>query len=235
MRVALLQMGAVTGDVPANLGRLAKAAEQAAARGADLLIAPELATTGYGAGEALHTLAEPASGAQISALSGIAARTRIGILAGFAEREAGRLYNSAAFVSGRAAPVIYRKSHLYGDYEKALFTPGEPAAVTVDWRGLKLGMLICYDVEFPENVRRLAMAGAHLVAVPTALPEVPEARLIARQMIPVRAFENQIFSAYANHTGRDSRFSYAGLSHIAAPDGRTLAQASATQEGLFFT
>jgi predicted amidohydrolase len=62
-----------------------------------------------------------------------------------------------------------------------------------------------------------------------------EARLIARQMIPVRAFENQIFIAYANHTGRDSRFSYAGLSHIAAPDGRTLAKASATQEGLIFT
>jgi predicted amidohydrolase len=53
-------------------------------------------------------------------------------------------------------------------------------------------------------------------------------------MIPVRAFENRIFIAYANHTGRDERFAYAGLSHIAAPDGGTLAKASATQTGLIF-
>ena len=102
----------------------------------------------------------------------------------------------------------------------------------VEWRGLKLGLLICYDVEFPENVRRLALAGADLVAVPTALPASPDAEMIAERVIPVRAFENQIFVAYANHTGRDDRFAYAGLSHVAAPDGSTLAKASATEPGL---
>ena len=64
-------------------------------------------------------------------------------------------------------------------------------------------MLICYDVEFPENVRRLAQAGAQAVLVPTALPASDHADFIARKMIPVRAFENQLFVAYVNHCGAD--------------------------------
>jgi predicted amidohydrolase len=93
-------------------------------------------------------------------------------------------------------------------------------------------MLVCYDVEFPENVRRLSLAGADLVAVPTALPAGPYSRMITERVIPVRAFENQIFVAYANLCGRDVLFTYAGLSHIAAPDGSTLAIAGATGEDL---
>ena len=100
--------------------------------------------------------------------------------------------------------------------------------------GLKLGFLICYDVEFPENVRRLARAGAELVVVPTALPAEPFANFIATRVVPVRAFENQIFVAYANHAGHDSRFSYAGLSSVAAPDGACLAAAADDAPALIF-
>ena len=76
MRIALLQMSAVPGDVPANLARIATAAAEAVQQGADLLIAPELATVGYGAGEALRDLAEPRGGAQIARLATIAADDR---------------------------------------------------------------------------------------------------------------------------------------------------------------
>ena len=79
--------------------------------------------------------------------------------------------------------------------------------------------MICYDVEFPEMIRHLALSGADLVLVPTALPASEHAAFIARSIIPVRAFENQVFVAYANHAGRDDAFAYAGLSGIAAPDG----------------
>ena len=72
------------------------------------------------------------------------------------------------------------------------------------------------------------MAGADLVLVPTALPASDHAAFIARSIIPVRAFENQVFVAYANHAGRDDAFAYAGLSGIAAPDGSDLARASET-------
>jgi predicted amidohydrolase len=142
------------------------------------------------------------------------------------------LYNSAALVTAGGPPVVYRKSHLYGDYERDLFAAGDPTACIASVAGLNVGMLVCYDVEFPENVRRLSLAGADLVAVPTALPAGPYSRMITERVIPVRAFENQIFVAYANLCGRDVLFTYAGLSHIAAPDGSTLAIAGATGEDL---
>lgn len=232
MRIAVLQMQARAGDAEANLVRIGDAVREAAAGKAQLLIAPELAVTGYGAGEAIRALAEPADGPTVSRLDALAKETGTAIVAGFAEAADGAVWNSAVFVDGARAPVVYRKSHLYADYEKSLFRAETPTIVTVDHAGLKLGLLICYDVEFPENVRRLAQAGCALVAVPTALPSGSHAAFIARQMVPVRAFENQVFVAYANHCGADDRFSYAGLSTVAAPDGSVLAAAQAQGESL---
>lgn len=232
MRLAALQMRAVPGDRDANLARIERAARDAAGRGASLLIAPELAVTGYGAGDAVRALAEPADGGAVARLRAASLDTGIAILAGFAEAADGSVWNSAVFVSGDADPVVYRKSHLYGDYERSLFTPAAPSAVVIDHAGTRLGILICYDVEFPENVRRLAQAGCSLVAVPTALPVGDHDAFIAQSMVPVRAFENQIFVAYVNHCGADDRFAYAGLSTIAAPDGGILASAGREDEEL---
>lgn len=234
MRIAILQMRAAAGDVTANLDRIERAASEAAAGGASLLIAPELATTGYGAGEAIRALAEPLGGPVTTRLEAVSIRTGIAIVAGFAEAADDVVFNSALFVDGRGGRLVYRKSHLYADYERKLFRPGQPAAVTFDHGGLKVGMLICYDVEFPENVRRLAQAGCDLIAVPTALPAGPQAAFIARRMVPVRAFENQVFVAYVDHCGADERFAYAGLSTVAAPDGSVLAGAGEKDEALLF-
>ncbi len=234
MRIAALQMRVVSGDQAASFARIEQAALNAAAGGAKLLVTPELALPGYGAGEAMRELAEEAGGDLVSRLQSLSAETGIAILAGFAERDGDCIRNSAAFASAGKAPVIYRKSHLYGPYERDLFRPEKPSAAIIEHAGMKLGMLICYDVEFPENVRRLAQAGAQAVLVPTALPASGHADLIARKMIPVRAFENQIFVAYVNFCGRDSRFAYAGLSSIAAPDGTMLAEAGESDEELLF-
>lgn len=232
MRLAALQMQATPGDVAANLARIGAAAERAAAAGAALLVAPELAVTGYGAGDAFDELAEPAEGAAVASLAELAAATGVAIVAGFAERDGRSVYNSAVFADGRRRPTVYRKSHLYGPYERSHFAASPPQATLFEFSGLRLGMLICYDVEFPENVRRLARAGADAVLVPTALPTGPHAAFIAGSMIAVRAFENQLFVAYANHAGADGRFAYAGRSVIAAPDGSLLAEAPATGEAL---
>lgn len=232
MRIAALQMQAVAGDVAANLSRIEQAAKEAASKGAGLLVAPELAVTGYGAGDAILGLAEPADGKTAGRLGEIARRTGLAIIAGFAERTGDTVYNSALFVEAGKPAAVYRKSHLYGDYERGLFRPEDPSACLVEFGGLKLGMLICYDVEFPENVRRLARAGAQAVLVPTALPASDHAALIAQKMIPVRAFENQIFVAYVNHCGADERFAYAGLSGVAAPDGELIAKAGSQKEAL---
>lgn len=233
MRIAVLQIKANEADIEANLERIGRAAGDAAAGGAGLLVVPELAVDGYGAGPRMADTAASFA-ASVARLEAIARQAGIAIACGMAEPDGGRLFNSAVFVDGVGAPVIYRKSHLYGDYERRLFVPGDPSATMFEWRGMKVGLLICYDVEFPENVRRLARAGADIVVVPTALPAGAYAGFIANSMIPVRAFENQVFIAYANHCGADSRFSYAGMSVIAGPDGSLLAAAEAEGEALLF-
>ena len=145
----------------------------------------------------------------------------------FAERAGDAIYNSAVFVEPAGERVIYRKCQLYGAYENALFAPGDAATATVDFGGLRLGLLICYDVEFPETGRHLALAGAELVLVPTAQPDTPDAPFIAEKVVPVRAFENGIAIVYADHAGGDGRFAYAGRSCIALPDGSDGARAPA--------
>ena len=235
MRIAGLQMQAVVGDIDANLVKIETAAGQAAAAGARLLIAPELALTGYGAAERFLDLAAHADGNLPERLAAIARRHGLAIVAGFAERDGDDVYNSALLIDSEGRQTVYRKSHLYGPYEKRWFRPDDPRTVLVTVDGIRLGMLICYDVEFPENVRRLAQAGADLVVVPTALPTGWSGRFIAEHMIRVRAFENQVFVAYINHCGSDPHFAYAGLSRIAAPDGSLLAEAAAEGEALLMT
>ncbi len=236
MRIAALQMHAIAGDAEANIERIAAAAADAAAGGARLLVVPELAVPGYGAGEvAFGRLASPATGDVAKHLGAIARDNALAIVAGFAEQDGTHVYNSALFTDGIGTNAVYRKSHLYGDYERAAFRTAAPASVMVELGGIRLGMLICYDVEFPENVRRLALAGADLVLVPTALPKGSSGTFIANHMIQVRAFENQVFVAYINHCGADDHFTYAGLSRIAAPDGKLLAEAPAEGETLLFS
>jgi 5-aminopentanamidase len=234
MKLAIFQMKAVSSDPAAKLDRIGRAMHEAGEQGADLLVTPELAVTGYGVGEAIRDLAETPDGDTATRLHGLSLETGVAVIAGFAERDGDTIYNSAMLVDRRGVLEVYRKSHLYGPYERELFTPEKPSASVIDFRGMKLGMLICYDVEFPENVRRLAQAGAEAVLAPTALPASGHAALIARKIIPVRAFENQVFVAYVNHCGADERFSYAGLSGVAAPDGSMLAEAGETGEELLF-
>jgi len=232
MKIAGFQMQPVVGDIAANLAKIEAAAEKAAAQGAELLIAPELALTGYGAADRFPRLATPAHGPVTHRLSEIANRHGVAIVAGFAEQTHEAVFNSAFFTDGKGQTTVYRKCNLYGPYERQWFRQEDKREVLAGVAGVRIGFLICYDVEFPENVRRLAKAGADLVVVPTALPKGWSGNFIAEHMIRVRAFENQVFVAYVNHCGADGLFAYAGLSRIAAPDGKLLAEAPADGETL---
>jgi predicted amidohydrolase len=234
MRLAAYQMVAAPGDVPRNLATIVDAAGRAKAAAADLLVVPELATTGYGIGDALFGLAEDADGEQTKALGAAAERLGIGIVAGFAERAGNAVYNAALLATPAGARHVYRKCQLYGDYEKRRFARGPVAPAVFDLGGIRLGILICFDVEFPELVRRLAVAGADVVAVPTALPDDPVFRMIPERVISVRAFENQIAVVYANHADADPAFSFAGRSVICLPDGSEAARAPAHGPALIF-
>jgi predicted amidohydrolase len=229
LRLAAYQMIARTGEVWVNLALIGKAAEAARERGAQMLVAPELAVTGYGAGDAIRDLAETVDGPQVAVLASIAAEKGLTVVAGFAEKAGDAIYNSAALIDPSGRRLVYRKCHLYGDYERALFTPGDAPSRIVNWGNTVVVMLICYDVEFPEAARRLAADGAGLAVVPTALPQSDHAAFIAENMVAVRAFENQMAIVYANHAGEDRRFAYAGRSGIVMPDGSTAARASPSE------
>ena len=226
MKVAVCQETSTSGGVADALERIRHRALAAAAEtGSDLLIFPEMFLTGYNIGDAVFELAEPADGPSAAAVEAIARESGVSILYGYPERRGQRVFNSARLIhSARGAIANYRKTHLYGTEEKRLFVPGDDL-VTADLDGLKVGILICYDVEFPEAVRALALAGAELIAVPTALIEPFD--IVSRTLVPARAFENQVCVAYAGMCGREGDLGYCGLSCIVGPDGRDLARADA--------
>lgn len=225
MLISLFQMQPLSGDVPGNIGKIAQAAMAAAEMGAELLVTPELGTSGYALGTRFEELAEGRDGSIVGALTEVAADCGLAICAGFPEREGNQVFNSSVLIRPDGTAEFYRKSHLYGDGERAAFVPGADAPHVFDLNGIKTGMLICYDVEFPENVRTLALAGAELILVPTALPQGIISRRIADTVVPTRAFENGVFLVYADLCGEENGFSYGGRSVILGPDGDELARA----------
>ena len=122
----------------------------------------------------------------------------------------------------------YRKTHLYGCFEREWFTPGDLPVVQAELGGVRIGLLVCYDVEFPENVRAHALAGTDLLLVPTA--QAHPFQFVAESLVPVRAFENQMYVAYVNRTGREGDLDFVGLSSLTGPDGIPRARAGHGEE-----
>jgi predicted amidohydrolase len=170
-------------------------------------------------------LAEPVDGPSAQAAAAIARANGVALLYGYPERgDDGRLYNAALLISREGEKLAnFRKLHLFGAMENAVFTAGEDACVTAQIDSVKIGILICYDVEFPETVRGLALRDVDLVAVPTALMRPYE--FVPRMLIPTRAYENSVCVAYANHCGSEGDLVYPGESCIVGPDGADLARA----------
>jgi predicted amidohydrolase len=222
MRIAVLQTGR------ADLDRLAEAAAAAAEHGAGLLITPEMSTTGYNV-PGVPEKAQRAQGPWLDRVAAIARSAGIAILYGFPERDGDDVFNAAQLVdSDGTVRATHRKSHLFGDLDTRTFTAGVGNPAIVDLDGARIGILICYDVEFPEAVRSLALAGADLVAVPTALMRPYE--IVARTLVPARAYENQVYVAYANRSGREAELTYCGESCVVGPDGADLARAGSGEE-----
>ncbi|HEX4767638.1 MAG TPA: nitrilase-related carbon-nitrogen hydrolase [Lichenihabitans sp.] len=223
--IAVLQMEPRPGDVAANLAHIATAARAAASFGATLLVAPEMAVTGYAIWDDIPRLAETRDGAIVGGLSDLARRQGLTIVAGFPERDGAVVYNSAVAALPDGATHLYRKCHLYSPHETAAFKAGGDPSRLFEIGGLKAALLICYDVEFPELARALALAGAELLLVPTALPKGGTSARVSRSMVPSRALENRVFVAYAGLCGCENGLSYQGGSVIVGRDGEDLARA----------
>lgn len=229
MRTALLQSSGRPGSVAGNLKVLDEAAGRAADAGAGLLVVPEMFLTGYAIGDDIARLAEPADGDSAGAIAETAGRHGLAVAYGYPERAGEHVFNAAQLISADGVRLAnYRKTHLFGCFERDHFTPGEQPVVQADLGGLRVGIMICYDVEFPENVRAHALAGTDLLLVPTA--QMHPFQFVAESLVPVRAFENQMYVAYVNRVGREGEFEFVGLSTLAAPDGVARARAGRGEE-----
>lgn len=230
MKIAVFQGAPGVCENAERVALLARSAHAAAMENAALLVLPELFVSGYNVGrDALHERAEAADGPIARRIGAIARDAGIAILYGYPERAGDAVFNAAQLIDGSGQTLAnHRKTHLFGEVERATFTSGETSVTMATVAELRLAILICYEVEFPECVRLPALAGADLIAVPTALM-APYA-FVAQTLIPARAIENQVFVAYANYCGAEDNFRYTGMSCIIAPDGTDLARAGDRQE-----
>ncbi|MBI1385028.1 MAG: hypothetical protein GC150_08975 [Rhizobiales bacterium] len=225
MRAAILQCDATGLATSERLSLLETSVRQAES---DLVVCPELYMSGYAVGDDIARRAEPADGPFAKAVAAIARRTSTAILYGYPERCGDIIYNSALLVSGEGRPLAnHRKLAIPPGFERRWFATGESPTL-VELGGLRLGILVCYDAEFPEPARTLALAGADAILVPTALSAQWD--IVARKVIPTRAFENGVYIVYANHAGREGEINYLGASCIVAPDGADLARAGRSGE-----
>lgn len=232
-RVAAWQCRPAPLDVAGNLRRLDEACAAAAAGQVEVLVTPEMFTSGYGiTPDEAARLAEDAGGPAGAAVARIARRHGLAIVYGHPERAAdGRAYNAATLVGADGAVRgRHRKVHLFGDLDRALFVANPEPPMAFDFDGSRVGILICYDVEFPEAVRHLAVDGARAVLVPTA--NMTGCEEVQQFLVRARACENGCGVVYANYCGADDVFEYGGLSVICGPDGEVLAQADAESEQL---
>ncbi|MGW0453597.1 carbon-nitrogen hydrolase family protein [Gordonia sputi] len=222
LRIALWQCHSVADDVEGNLDRLEQAASEAAEADADLLITPEMYLTGYNISPSTaRRLADPVDG---DAVGNIARRTAIAILYGGAELDDSSVYNTVRLVDANGISLAsHRKTHLFGDIDRDAVAVGVSPPPVIDVEGWSLGLLICYEVEFPELVRNLAVRGAEVICVPTA--NMPEYDAVQTVLLPARALENTVYVAYANYCGVEGDLAYGGLSEGIGPDGRVLARA----------
>jgi predicted amidohydrolase len=239
LTIAVYQCASQPLDVTGNLERMERVAQQARAQGADLLLFPEMFVTGYCIGaQAVQQLAQSRDGAYRHAVAHTARTAGLAIAFGYPERaEDGRIFNAAQWLDADGEVVLnYRKTHLYGTLDRSQFSAEDVSdansAIGV-LHGWKLGLLICYDVEFPENTRRLALAGADGVLVPTATMDTYD--FVPDTLVPTRAFENQMVLAYANYCGPEGSLRYGGLSSVVDALGQPLAKAARDAQLLIAT
>ncbi|QLD12297.1 nitrilase-related carbon-nitrogen hydrolase [Microbacterium oleivorans] len=222
LRCIALTPEIVFGDVDGNLDRIAHSLDEAGGRGRQLIVATELATSGY-----VFTDRDEAAGLAMTRddprWDRVTRRLGAGTVAvvGFCETLDGELYNSAAVLSRGGVDAVYRKSHLWAD-EKKVFRPGPSAGLVVDTAIGRVGVAICYDNEFPEVPRRLALAGADVLALPVnwplvARPDGERAPELIQAMAAARS--SRLPTVIADRTGTERGVVWTGGTAVIDGDG----------------
>lgn len=222
MKIGYIQTTPIFGEKERNfdeIHRLVKGVK------ADLLILPELFATGYTftSKEEVKRLAETEKGETAAFLKQISNKTDAVIVGGFAEKDGNKLYNASMMVYQDRVIAIYRKLHLYNK-EKLWFSPGNKPLSVHTVKGMKVGVMVCFDWMFPEIARKLALDGAQVIAHPSNLV-MP----YCQAAMVTRCLENRVFAVTANRIGHEKRgeddFTFTGGSQITSFDGKILSSA----------
>ncbi|TNM69653.1 hydrolase [Streptomyces sp. NP160] len=224
-RVAACQLAPAIADLPANAEMSVAAVRAAVADGADVVVLPELVTSGYvfSSPEEARTVAvQPDHGVFAAWAAACTGRDGAVVVGGFCELgDDGLLYNSAAVVDASGVRAVYRKAHLW-DREKLVFTPGSAAPPVVDTAHGRIAVMVCYDLEFPEWTRTAALAGADLIAVPTNWPLVPrpDGERVPEVVIAMAAARvNHVAIACADRSGTERGVDWNEGTSVVSADG----------------
>jgi predicted amidohydrolase len=228
VRVACQQLPLEVGQLERNRALTKDAVREAVAAGARLIVLPELSNSGYvfESAEEARACAEPADGPMLRSWSEEAERGDAVVVGGFCELgEDGLLYNSAAVVDGGGVLAVYRKLHLW-DREQLVFEPGRDCAPVLETRIGRIGVGVCYDLNFPEVARGLALAGADIVVLPANFPGHPRPegeRPIEVTLAMATAHLNHVFVAVCDRCGDERGVEWVGGSVICDQEGWILA------------
>jgi len=231
LKVAVCQYAPRLGDPAGNADRGARWIARAADGGAKLIVLPELASSGY----AFASEAEAAAAAQdgggpcLASWQESCRELGVFVVAGFCEQGLGGRFNSAALMGPDGLIGVYRKAHLFHD-EQSYFYPGDSGFPVFDLPFGKVGMLVCYDLWFPEAARVMALAGADVICVPTNWVanfrrRVADERgwIMGNYAAVAVATQNQVFVAAADRVGNERAVEFIGGSCIVGPEGWMLA------------
>ncbi len=234
LTVAAVQMNVAFQDKAQNLARIEDRLREAARHGAQLVVFPECAVTGYcfeNVQEA-QAMAEPIPGPVTQRLEAMCRDTETFAVIGMIEADGPRVFNVCVLVGPHGLLGIYRKIHLPHLGLDNFATPGDRPFQVWQAGSLKLGMNICYDVSFPESSRVMALAGAELIVLPTNWP--PGAGCVACYTVNTRAMENHVYYLAANRVGEERGFRFIGQSRICEPNGATLVTADESSETILY-
>lgn len=228
MKIAMVQMKVISGNVAENRMRgLTLAAE--AARQADVIVLPEIWTTGYGLRN-IQEDAEDETGPTFSGLKKIAVDQGVIIISGSIPlRRDDRIYNGLIVIDRSGKTIAdYQKIHLFSLFQEAnFFAPGNQRCV-FEIDGVAAGTVICYDLRFPELIRAMAIDGMKLLFAPAEWPAARGEHW--RLMNQARAVENQIFVCAVNCVGEHKGSPFYGHSLLIDPNGKILAEGSGEEE-----
>lgn len=223
-KIACVQCDVAYGEPTKNLAFALAQIQELASQGVQLIVFPEAFLTGYAASSAgdAEDLAIADDHPALTEIDMAAQNHEVTVIVGFAGKDKGHLFNCAWVCIPRLEPVVYRKTHLPVLGFDRFAVPGNSLEVFHTPIG-KIGVLICFDLRFPEAARTLALKGAELLVLPTNWPN--GAQISADHISIARAAENRMFVATCNRVGEEAGFEFIGRSKIIGIDGEILASA----------